>query len=423
MLRTVRFSIDPLLTTIRAARVAVIANSQLFSGNPLAAMQVRSASGVAKYKLFSGKTSFSSFVLDEAGEMTAFGDNRETLLGLLSDQKSILVPTKVPFEGKIAQVSSITYRDLKMVALDRMYFHVGGSTVVLDEAGDLWGTTSRAIHVAREGKVHEMPTIFRILRDEDTSPFRFDKITFDFEQKVPFQSFSLGLNGAFCIDKNGGLWRAYLRAYWNLRRIPDIPPACRVEDCVLCTAIETTDGSIWCIHRDQDFQSMPPLLCKTEGISFPLRGMSSSYGRIFALDGQGKIWEFALDGDHSVFVAFEQAKPFQCLAGDSPVPEFVSLSVGYAHLLALDESGHVWSCSLCDDWPPKTCLGRSGDTQTLQKIEELGGGNVAICSGAFHSLVLNASQTIVAFGLNTDGQLGLGHTQETGHPTPLVVSQ
>ena len=375
-------------------------------------MQVKSVTSAPKIKLFSGKTSFSSFVVDDTGGLLAFGDNYETLLGLISKESRIPVPTRVPFEGKIAQVSSLSYRDIMMVACEGLYRLMGGSTVVLDEDGYLWGTTERAMRPSTKGLV-EMPTIFRNLRFKDTSPFRFDKITYDYHQELPFKSFSLGYHGVFCIDIEGGVWLAHLRAYWNLLSVPGVPPACRVEDSFLCTAIETIDGAIWCVFRDENLHLIQPRLCKTDGVSFPLRGMSSCPERVFALDGQGKIWE----------TCEQEMIPFRSLpVGNAPLPQFVSLSVGFAHLLALDESGFVWSCSLKDRCL-KPCTGRSGDVQTLQKIEELGGGNLAVCCGAFHSLVLDASQTIVAFGFNTDGQLGLGHTEKIDHPTPHSASQ
>lgn len=115
-------------------------------------------------------------------------------------------------------------------------------------------------------------------------------------------------------------------------------------------------------------------------------------------------------------ITVDATNPAVALSGDctdvihetfQPVPgapPMLQVEAGYTHLVALDESGGVWA------WGYENDSGQLGTTTvssscTLLRIEQLA-DIVSIKAGEDHTLALDASGQVYAWGTNSVGQLG-----------------
>jgi alpha-tubulin suppressor-like RCC1 family protein len=112
--------------------------------------------------------------------------------------------------------------------------------------------------------------------------------------------------------------------------------------------------------------------------------------------------------------------------GSTPVPmpvqldHVVAVSAGAAHTLFLLENGDVYACGLND----RGQLGLGGfssypvyEPRQVQSIY----GAQAISAGAYHSLVRLSDGSVLAFGANDKGQLGLGSSAPTSVDSPNCI--
>ena len=102
----------------------------------------------------------------------------------------------------------------------------------------------------------------------------------------------------------------------------------------------------------------------------------------------------------------------------------VAMDGGSRQTLALLQDGSVWA------WGDNSLgsLGIGAPTHSLVPARVLGVGGVgflgnvqAIAAGGFHSLALLGNGTVVAWGYNTDGQLGNGTTTTSNVPVPVPL--
>src|SRR5579871_978069 len=91
-----------------------------------------------------------------------------------------------------------------------------------------------------------------------------------------------------------------------------------------------------------------------------------------------------------------------------------AIACGPFHTLALDSSGIVWA------WGNNAYgqLG-TGDTTNRTTPVPVFYGAKAIAAGSFHSLALDADGSVWAWGYNAQGQLGLGDTSNRNRPTQV----
>jgi alpha-tubulin suppressor-like RCC1 family protein len=90
-----------------------------------------------------------------------------------------------------------------------------------------------------------------------------------------------------------------------------------------------------------------------------------------------------------------------------------------SHALAVDTNGKVWGTGANNS-------GQLGNETTIDHsgggfVQASGIGNVVeVAAGAHHSLALKSDGTVMAWGRNTEGQLGDGTT--TSRTTPVIVN-
>ena len=96
-----------------------------------------------------------------------------------------------------------------------------------------------------------------------------------------------------------------------------------------------------------------------------------------------------------------------------------SVSAGAAHALALTESGEVYA------WGRNNYgqlgIGNKTDRDVPTLVSGAWNGNkiISIAAGDNHSLAMDDAFNVYSWGLNSSGQLGLGHTTNINTPIPV----
>ena len=124
-----------------------------------------------------------------------------------------------------------------------------------------------------------------------------------------------------------------------------------------------------------------------------------------ALKVDGTLWTF---GDNSCGQLGRATNSGN--GNPNPVPtqvmtNVVAIAAGSFHSMALTSDGHLWTFGCNAEGELGTLLNSGTDTPTPTPQDVLSGVGV-IAAGAFHSLALKTNNTLWAFGLNQDGQLG-----------------
>ena len=141
-----------------------------------------------------------------------------------------------------------------------------------------------------------------------------------------------------------------------------------------------------------------------------------------ALKTDGTLWTF---GDNSCGqLGFETNSG---TGNANPVPtqvmaDVIAIAAGSFHSMALTSDGDLWTfgCNFEGELGTHTNSGnRLPNATPLDVMSDVG----VIAAGAFHSLALKTDNTLWAFGLNQDGQLGdpLTAGDETDNPDPVQV--
>ena len=120
------------------------------------------------------------------------------------------------------------------------------------------------------------------------------------------------------------------------------------------------------------------------------------------LDEEGGVWEAGLSRGATPFLTFQRVPS---------LPPAALVCAGWSHSAVLDTNGAlwVWNISL-------TAGSSSSDIQRVDKLPPL---LKVACGNGF--LVAEAREGLWVFGTNSQGQLGLGHTKDVPHMTPLQV--
>ncbi len=104
-----------------------------------------------------------------------------------------------------------------------------------------------------------------------------------------------------------------------------------------------------------------------------------------------------------------------------PITDVVAISAGYQHGLALTSAGEVWAWGLNNNG--KLGQGDSVGFFGARKVRATGGGNLSgvamVAAGGHHSMALANDGTVLAWGLNTNAQLGDGATNPRGQESAL----
>ncbi len=152
-----------------------------------------------------------------------------------------------------------------------------------------------------------------------------------------------------------------------------------------------------------------------------ITGVAGGYYHSLAVDNSGNVWSWGDDargqlGDNATLTAYSTPVAVTSISGVSAV------SAGWYHSIALDNTGKVWG------WGYDQVYGAVGDNAALVNqptpvaVSPAWGVNTitAISAGEYHSLALDNTGKVWAWGMGTYGQLGNGGNSV--QPTPVAVT-
>jgi alpha-tubulin suppressor-like RCC1 family protein len=138
-----------------------------------------------------------------------------------------------------------------------------------------------------------------------------------------------------------------------------------------------------------------------------------------AMDEAGRVWAWGRNSSYQLGDGTDEDKAL-------PVPvdltalngaEVVAIAAGFEHSLALDEMGRLWQ------WGRNYSV-YSADmyyiTPHMVDLSALAGVEVvSVASGRLHSLAVDATGRLWAWGRNASGQLGDGTVYDRTEPVPV----
>jgi alpha-tubulin suppressor-like RCC1 family protein len=185
------------------------------------------------------------------------------------------------------------------------------------------------------------------------------------------------------------------------------------------------DGSLWGWGDNNEHEITPDAVQQYAApVQVPnisgVTAAAAGNGFTLALKSDGTVWawgttQFGLgDGTHNVSATPVQVA-FQLPAGVT----IKAIAAGSIHSLAVDSTGNVWAWGYNGDGE----LGNGLTTNSAVPVQATMPSGVtftAVAAGQSHSLGLGSNGTVYAWGANASGQLGLGSS--TPALTPSAVS-
>ena len=161
-------------------------------------------------------------------------------------------------------------------------------------------------------------------------------------------------------------------------------------------------------------------LHQVPGVPF-ITAVAAGVAHSLALDSHGVVWAWGLNSDGQLGLGSLNNQVF-ALPISFPEGEVITaIAAGTFHSLALDSTGSVWA------WGSNNSgqLGISSFDARRNAPAKLiffpsGTRIVAISGGSSHSLALDSNGNVFAWGANSSGQLGNGQTIEQRAPTQTI---
>jgi alpha-tubulin suppressor-like RCC1 family protein len=164
----------------------------------------------------------------------------------------------------------------------------------------------------------------------------------------------------------------------------------------------------------------------------PTRIITSDLGRVVAiaangfhslfLNSQGQVFSFGRSDNGQLGLGNKEDREIPTLLEYPELGRIIAISAGYFHSLILNSQGQVFAFGsngngeLGKDYQDSSLVAKCINTPVLIK-SPLIGKIVAISAGDHHSLIINTKGQIFGFGINENGQLGLGDIRNRYSPT------
>ena len=189
------------------------------------------------------------------------------------------------------------------------------------------------------------------------------------------------------------------------------------------TIVATADGTVWGWGQssglgagDTFFTQVNPVVLQTPP---HVVKVFAGNARSLVLTSDGAL--YGAGNNLALGIPTVQFVPTFTLVPNLPAIVDVSMSrsLGAAFSLFVDSSGHVWAVG--DNSFGQLGTGTVGDPLSSRTPLEVQGIDsvIQVAAGNSHALALKSDGTVWAWGLNQDGQLGIGSTDPTG--TPMQV--
>ncbi|MEI6309167.1 MAG: hypothetical protein WCP58_05955, partial [bacterium] len=150
-----------------------------------------------------------------------------------------------------------------------------------------------------------------------------------------------------------------------------------------------------------------------------VKALAAGYYHSLALKEDGTVWAFGFNnsGQLGLGDTTNRFSPVQVTALGSSVK---ALTAGAWHSLSLQETGTVWAWGRNDYG--QLGLGDTTNCSSPVQVTTLGNNVEALAGGGVHTLALKRDGTVWAWGGNTFGQLGLGDATDRSSPVQVTFS-
>jgi uncharacterized repeat protein (TIGR03803 family) len=155
--------------------------------------------------------------------------------------------------------------------------------------------------------------------------------------------------------------------------------------------------------------------------------VAAGYDYGLAVDSNGDLWSWG-DNQYGQLGNGTYLSPQQ-VPSSSALSNVVSVAAGWQHTLALCTNGTVWATGTdWDAWEGGGRLGVGGlpspyyTNTPMQSLVPTGTRITAVAAGFLHSLALDSSSNVWAWGDNAFGQLGLGSGAPSSTNRPAKLS-
>jgi alpha-tubulin suppressor-like RCC1 family protein len=307
----------------------------------------------------------------------------------------------------------------------------------IDTSGQLWAFGYNGNGQLGDGSTSNRTSPVQIKAGQDNDITRFRAV-------------SAGGNHSLAIDADGNLWAWGYNAYGQLgdgttsNRVSPVNILPRKEIVAISAGVNHSmaidgDGNLWTWGYNSNGQlgnglktiSNIPVQIKAgeDDTVTKFKSISAGGSHSFAIDINNQLWAFGknMDGQLGDFSGSKKADyptPVQIAMRDgfNLITTFTSVSAGTNHSLIIDSNNSLWACG--DNSNGQV---GSGDTETLFNPYKVNVGEENIskfrdCSaGSNFSYVIDNQGTVWSFGINSNGQLGLGVNNTSQKTSPETI--
>jgi len=196
-----------------------------------------------------------------------------------------------------------------------------------------------------------------------------------------------------------------------------------------CLAVKS-DGSVWGWGYNSygqvgngdyspdgsDIHTSSP--SRVQGVSDAV-AVAAGWGYSLALDKSGQVWAWGSNSSGQLGLGYTESSPHLLAAKIPGLNNIVAISSGSSHSLALDKTGQVWAWGANSNGQ----LGQGNTSYSASPVKVLGSGGTgflnnikSISTGSGFSAALDNDGNIWTWGQNSYGQLGNG-TEGAGTDT------
>ena len=368
---------------------------------------------------------YHSMALDSAGHLWAWGSNGyEGRLGVgsYSDVYSSARPIAVNLKA------------LGGVAVKSVSSGKGDHTLALDESGQVWAWGSNG-----QGQLGDGTTTTRFL------PVAVDLGVLN---GAKVESVVAGYAHSLALDGEGRLWAWGGNAYGQLgdgttnNRLTPVTVDLGYLGGAGVTFVAADndasfimdeDGRVWAWGRNFGGQlgngtttdsTMPIAVDLTALGGARVVSLAAGNHNVLVVDDQGRLWGWGSNGNGELGDGTTTTRLTPVAADLSALggAKVVSVAAGSNFTLALDDTGKIWSWgnsynSVLGRATTSSCVGSACPEPAAVDMSPLGGAAVvAIGAGEFHSLALDETGRLWAWGYNYSGVLGDGTGQQSNVP-------
>ncbi|MZP28345.1 hypothetical protein GTO91_01240 [Heliobacterium undosum] len=355
----------------------------------------------------------SSFALTNRGELYAWGDNHEGVLGI-GHTNSAETPVRVPLAKKITQVIP------------------GSFTVALTEDGEIyiWG-------------VNDFPEVLGDSRTFDTRP-----VSFTLPEKIV--KIGRGNGVGLAISEKGSLytwgWNYYGqrgdggRSHSFVPYKVDLPEPVVDVSCIhshVMALSETGKVYTWGSNFFGEIGDGGPVAYKPGGeliettiptphkVAFDKKIISIATGRCasYALDEDGRLYAWGDNAVGQLGIAnkevFNSSTPLRVA-----IPQKVTkIDSGYFHALALTEDGALYSWGFNSGDGKLSVIGNGSTEESFFQPQRITvpGENTSISAGNGYTWVITKNDGIYGWGANGYGQIDAKLSSHINTPTKISL--